>query len=160
MRVSVNHRTFVNERLLPGRPAHAFRFFAEFELKRRWISCHPDWTVLEDAFDFRVGGGELTRWMMPDGAAQSLRIHYLEIHPAQRIIYAYTMETSGHPVSSSLVTIELEARGAGSAMTYTEQAVFGSAKDGDIREGGTGMGYDRLVEVMEAMPERVPAHVP
>lgn len=155
MGVSVNHRTFVIERVLPGRPAHAFRFFAEYELKRRWISCHPDWTVLEDGFDFRVGGGETMRWVMPDGVEQSLQIHYLEIHPGQRIIYAYTMETNGHAISSSLVTIELEARGAGSVMTYTEQAVFGSARDGDIRESGTGIGYDRLVEVMHAMPERI-----
>src|SRR6185312_14752726 len=130
--------SFVIERLLPGRPAHAFRFFAEFDLKRRWISCHPDWTVLEDRFDFRVGGGEVTRWVMPDGAAQSLLIHYLEVHPGERLMYAYTMETDGQPISSSLVTVELLPGGGATAMTYTEQAVFGTIGDGDIRERGTG----------------------
>ncbi len=33
-------------------------------------------------------------------------------------------------------------------MTFTEQAVFGSAADGDIREKGTGIGFTRLEEAM------------
>jgi hypothetical protein len=33
-------------------------------------------------------------------------------------------------------------------MTFTEQAVFRTAADGDIREAGTGIGFDRLREAM------------
>lgn len=150
MGVSVNHRTFSIERVLPGSPRHAFRFWSEFALKRAWISCHPDWTVLEDRFDFREQGGEHTRWVMPDGTEQALLVQYLEIHPAERIVYAYTMQSSGCPISSSLVTVEFTPRDARTLMTWTEQAMFGSVADGDIRESGTGIGLDRLVEVMEA----------
>lgn len=148
MGVNVNHRSFTIERHLPGRPAHAFAFWADPTLKRSWISCHPDWLVLEDRLDFAVGGGESTRWRMPDGSEQSMRLHYLEIHPAERIIYAYTMAVGGAPISSSLVTVELTALGDMTLMTYTEQAVFGSVRDGDTRESGTAIGFDRLVAVM------------
>jgi uncharacterized protein YndB with AHSA1/START domain len=148
MGISVNHRTFAIERLLPGSPRHAFRFWSEFELKRRWISCHPDWTVLEDDFNFVEQGGEHTRWLLLDGVEQALLITYLEIHPEERIVYAYTMQSSGRPISSSLVTVEFTPEGQKTRMTWTEQAVFGSVEDGDIRERGTGLGFDRLVAVM------------
>ena len=152
MGMSVDHRTFVIERKLPGSPAHAFRFWSEHDLKRRWTACHPDWQVLEDHFDFSLGGSEQTKWRMPDGIEQSMLAYYLEIHPRQRIVYAYTMLTAGQSISSSLVTVEFTASGNLTTMTFTEQAVFGEARDGDIRESGTGIGFDRLREVMASEP--------
>jgi uncharacterized protein YndB with AHSA1/START domain len=74
--------------------------------------------------------------------------HFLEVHPRQRIVYAYTMRTNEVPISSSLVTVEFEGRDGSSIMTFTEQAVFGSVADGDIREHGTGVGFTRLREAM------------
>ena len=38
-------------------------------------------------------------------------------------------------------------------MIFTEQAVFGTVGDGDIRESGTGIGFDRLVGAMASAPE-------
>jgi uncharacterized protein YndB with AHSA1/START domain len=149
MGVAVNHRSFVIERMLPGGPRHAFRFWSDFALKRRWMSCHPDWTVLEDRFDFAEEGGERTRWRMSDGTEQSLLAHYLEIHPEERIVYAYTMQSAGRPISSSLVTVEFTGKADRTLITFTEQAVFASVEHGDIRESGTGIGFDRLVAVME-----------
>lgn len=150
MGVSVDHRTFVIERHLPGSAAHAFRFWSDHALKRRWTSCHPDWTVLEDHFDFGQGGSERTRWLMPNGTEQAMLSHYLEIHPRERIVYAYTMLTAGNPISSSLVTVEFTAGSARTTMTFTEQAVFRDVSDGDIRESGTGIGFDRLIDEMAA----------
>lgn len=148
--MAVDHRSFVINRRLPGSPGHAFRFWSDHELKRRWTSCHPDWTVLEDAFDFRVDGGERMIWRMPDGTEQAMLAHFLEIHPRERIVYAYTMRTSGEPISSSLVTVEFAASDAATLMTFTEQAVFRDKGIGDIRQGGTALGFDRLAEAMAA----------
>ena len=149
MGVTVDHRSFVITRTLPGSPRHAYRFWAEIDLKRRWMSCHPDWTVLEDSFDFRVDGREVMRWRMPDGTEQEMLAHFLELYPAQRLVYAYTMRTEGVPISSSLVTVEFIDTDAGTTrMVFTEQAVFGTPADGDIRESGTGLGFDRLAAVM------------
>ncbi|MBN8996341.1 MAG: SRPBCC domain-containing protein [Rhizobiales bacterium] len=152
MGVNVDHRTFVIVRELPGSPAHAFRFWSDHQLKRRWNACHPDWEVIEDSFDFRVDGGERMVWRMPDGTEQAMLAHFLEIAPRQRIVYAYAMRSGGESISSSLVTVELAGSGPGSTtMTFTEQAVFGNARDGDIRESGTGLGFDRLREAMSAL---------
>ena len=153
MGVNVNHRTFVIERELPGRPAHAFRFWSVHALKRRWTSCHPDWTVIEDRMDFREDGSERMIWRMPDGVEQSMLAHYLEIAAPGRIVYAYVMHTNGKCISSSLVTVELIGDGAKTFMTYTEQAVFGDISDGDIRESGTGLGFERLRDVLMTTPE-------
>ncbi|WMT89444.1 SRPBCC domain-containing protein [Pelagibacterium sp. H642] len=148
MGINVDHRSFVIERELPGSPAHAFRFWSDHQLKRRWNSCHPDWIVIEDRFDFHIDGHESMIWRMPDGTEQAMLAHFLEIHPRQRIVYAYTMRTNGNPISSSLVTVEFEGQDEKTTMTFTEQAVFASVKDGDIREAGTGIGFARLQEVM------------
>jgi uncharacterized protein YndB with AHSA1/START domain len=148
MGVSVDHRSFVIERELPGSPAHAYRFWSDHQLKRRWNACHPDWHVIEDLFDFRIDGQESMIWRMPDGTRQAMLAHFLEIHPRQRIVYAYTMRTEGVPISSSLVTVEFEDAGGKTIMTFTEQAVFGIEADGDIREHGTGIGFTRLQKAM------------
>lgn len=150
---TVDHRTFVIVRDLPGSPAHAFRFWADHALKRRWNACHPDWQVLEDRFDFRIDGQESMVWRMPDGTEQAMLAHFLEIHPRQRIVYAYTMRTDGAPISSSLVTVEFEGRGKHTTMTFTEQAVFVHPADGDIRESGTGLGFSRLQQAMSDLSE-------
>lgn len=148
MGVNVHHRTFVIERRLPGSPAHAFRFWSDFALKRRWTSCHPDWMVLEDRMDFTPGGEEFSRWRLPDGVEWVLRAHYLEIHPAQRLVYAYSMRM-GAELSSSLVTLEFSPDAEATTMTWTEQGVFADAKAGEAREQGTGVGFARLIAELQ-----------
>jgi uncharacterized protein YndB with AHSA1/START domain len=144
------HETFVVERDLPGRPAHAFRFWSEAALKRKWNSCHPDWEVLEDVFDFRVGGREVMRWRIAEGTEQEVRSHYLSISPARRIIYAYTMRVGTLQVSASLATVEFAGVGSGTRMTFTEQAAFLDGGGAAARRGGTETGFERLSAVLEA----------
>jgi uncharacterized protein YndB with AHSA1/START domain len=156
MSARLDHRTFVITRDLPGSVGHAYRFWAEHDLKRLWNACHPDWHVLEDSFDFRVEGSERVVWRTPQGVAHAMFAHYLDIAERERIVYAYTMRTDGRIISSSLVTVEFAAHGDGTTMTFTEQGVFIDVKDGDTRESGTGVGFDRLHDVMasEAEPAR------
>jgi len=143
------HTSFVVERALPGRPARAFRYFAELELKRRWTQCHPDWREIEVQLDFRIGGAELSRLRAPDGAVHAFRAHYLDIVVPARIVYAFTMRVDDALVSSSLATIELTAAGRGTAMHYTEHAAFVDAAAIPGRRDGTGHGFDRLAATIE-----------
>lgn len=145
----VEHTTFVIERDLPGSPGHAFRFWADPQLKQRWTSCHPDWSVLEDSFDFRPGGSEAKRWRTKEGQEQSMHAFYLDIEAGQRIVYAYEMSFAGKRLSASLVTIELSPNATGTRMKFTEQAVFlGGEGAREQRVVGTGEGFDRLVAAM------------
>lgn len=149
MTQAAQHATFFIEKELPGSTRHAFRFWSEFDLKRKWTSCHPDWTVLEDTFDFRPGGSEVTRWRMPEGELCGFRAHYFDIVPAARIIYAYEMTLGQTTVSTSLATVEFAARGTTTRMTFTEQAAFLDGSDPNVRAAGTEMGFNRLIAVME-----------
>ena len=150
MGITVNHRTFVLQRNLPGSPRNAFRFWSDHKLKRQWTSCHPDWLVLEDSFNFEVDGKERIRWRMPDQGEMAMVAHFLEIAPAERLVYAYAMRSGTKTISSSLVTVEFTASAGNTLMTWTEQAVFDSVATGDMRESGTGVGLNRLIEAMAA----------
>ena len=148
---AVRHKTFLIERELAASPQHAFRFFSEPALKLRWNECHPDWQVLEDRFDFRVGGVETKRWRTADGEEQTFLAHYLDIVPAQRIIYAFDMTMRGERVSASLATIELKPAASRTRMIFTEQmAYLGDARSMQARIDGTGAGFDKLAEVVAA----------
>ncbi|MYZ49123.1 SRPBCC family protein [Propylenella binzhouense] len=149
MNGKAGHATFVIERALPGRPAHAFRFWSEPALKRLWNSCHPEWETLESRFDFRKAGSEATRWRMPEGGILEVRAHYFEIEPAVRIVYAYEMVRDGRCLSVSLATAEFAPEGAATRMTFTEQAAFLDGSGPDARRAGTDEGFDRLAAVME-----------
>ena len=153
----VDHATFTVERILPGRPPRAFCFWSDFDLKRKWTSCHPDWTVLEDRFDFRIGGSEVVRWQTAEGEMRGFRAHYFDIEPGERIVYAYEMTLGTKRLSVSLATVVFAADGTQTRMTFTEQGVALDADAGlDMRASGTGSGFDRLIAVMER--EQSPLH--
>ncbi|WP_269931041.1 SRPBCC family protein [Aminobacter sp. HY435] len=145
------HRTLVIERQLAASARHAFRFWSDAALKERWNACHPDWRVVEDAFDFRVGGAETKRWLTSDGSEQTFGARYFDIVPDRRIIYGFEMSFGGQRVSVSLATIELISEGATTRMKYTEQLSFLGGSDAlSQRLSGTEWGFDRLVEVIAA----------
>ena len=153
--MSVEHKTFVVERELATSPKHAFRFFSEPALKERWTSCHPDWTVLEEEVDFRVGGGEAKRGRTGGGQEQTFLARYLDIVPARRIIYAFDMGFAGKRISASLATVEFSAEAARTRMVFTEQiAWLGDAGSLQLRIAGTGEGLDLLADIiaMNAAP--------
>jgi len=148
---AVEHTTFVIERDLPGSPRQAFRFWAEKALKRRWTDCHPEWTVLEDRFDFAPGGEEAVRWRTGEGIEQTFTARYLDIAAGLRIIYAFEMSSAGARVSASLATVEFRPGGAGTRMLYTEQMAFlAGAEAMRMRIAGTGTGFDRLIDAIAA----------
>jgi uncharacterized protein YndB with AHSA1/START domain len=146
---AVEHTTFTIERDLPGSPRHAFRFWSEKALKRRWTDCHPDWTVLEDRFDFAPGGEEAVRWRTTEGIEQTFTARYLDIVSGHRIIYAFEMSSAGARVSASLATVEFRPGEIGTKMLYTEQMAFlAGAEAMQMRIAGTGTGFDRLIDAI------------
>ena len=146
--LSDRHSTFTIERTLPGRPAHAWRFWADPALKRAWSGCHPDWTMLEEVHDFQTGGRDVSRMRDTDGAIHSVDMRYLDLLQPRRILYAYTMHLDAAPLSASLVTIDLMPKGEATSMIYTEQLTMLNGDTVQRREG-TGHGFDRLVLEME-----------
>ncbi|QPF74704.1 ATPase [Roseateles sp. DAIF2] len=152
---SARHTSFVLERPLPATPARVFRAWADPEAKRRWSDCHAGNGSLDYRVDFRVGGRESYRARLPDGRLLEIEKVFLEILPAARILFAYTMVADGRSLSASLVTVEFEeAAPAGTLLRLTEQlAYLDGHEDLEMRRRGTAEGLDRLLlEVADAAP--------
>jgi uncharacterized protein YndB with AHSA1/START domain len=142
---SAAHTSFVLERLLKAAPARVFQAWADIEAKRRWSDCHAEVGTLEYTMDFRVGGHEIHRAVLPDGRPQLVDKVFLEIAPDARIIFAYTMAAGGRSLSASMVTVEFRAEGPGTRLVLTEQLAYLDGHD-DLaqRREGTEEGLDRL----------------
>jgi uncharacterized protein YndB with AHSA1/START domain len=142
---SVTHATFVIERSYGTAPAAVFAAWAQPGAKARWFVGPEGWKQLEREFDFRIGGRERLRGTHKSGVVSAFDAHYLDIVAHQRIIYSYRMHLNDKPISVSLASVEFKGVGAGTRLTFTEQAAFlDDFDDGGGRERGTGVLLDQL----------------
>lgn len=141
---------------LPSDPTTAARVFAAHAdpvKKRRWFTEGDGFVVDSYALDFQVGGFERARFRFgADGPAMTFDGVYLDIVQDERIIVAYAMTVGGAPMSSSLATTELVARGAATLLRFTEHTAFVDGVDGSAgrREGSLGL--------LEALANELAAH--
>src|SRR4051812_15436336 len=143
----VHHATFLIERQLSAPVPDVFRALTTHDAKRLWQIDSESWETYEFKVDAREGGREVWRGRNPDGPEIRTNVLYLDVIKDERIIFAYETYAGQEKLSVSLATIELQARGAGAYMRYTEHGAFldhaGSAK---YREDAMG----RLAGALEA----------
>jgi uncharacterized protein YndB with AHSA1/START domain len=148
---SVEHATFVVERTYPVPPERAFAAWADPEAKARWY-VDAD-TRLE--LDFRVGGRERSQGTTPDGRTYDYAALYLDIVPAQRIVYTYEMLLEKTRISVSLATVTFARLGdAGTHLVFTEQAAFLDGHETPARRS-QGMGT-----LLDALGKEVQSETP
>jgi len=151
--MTVNHSTFVIERVYSAGPQQVFRAFSDPGRKRRWFAEGEGFDVDSFEMDFRVGGFERARFRFKEGSP----VHpgtpcandtvFLDIIPNERIVLAYTMNVGGNRISSSQSTFELLPEGTGTKLVFTEQAAFFANADGpQIREQGWRALLDQLAK--------------
>jgi uncharacterized protein YndB with AHSA1/START domain len=121
---SATHGTFTLERVYGAAPARVFKAWADPAIKARWFVGPADWDLLERSIDFRVGGMERLSGRKGSGVISTFDAVYHDIVPDQRIIYSYDMRLDQTHISVSLATVELTPEGAGTRLTFTEQAIF------------------------------------
>jgi uncharacterized protein YndB with AHSA1/START domain len=131
---SVTHHTFSLDRSYPAPPTRVFAAWADPAEKRSWWAGGDDGLEL----DFRVGGRELS-----EGTVEDMRYRYEAVYqdivPNERIIYTYEMHLNDARTSVSVATVEFQADGDGTKLTFTEQGAFLDGLDsGDLREQGSG----------------------
>ena len=144
---SATHDTFSLERTWSASPAAVFHALSDAATKSLWFGGEPDrFTVLERAFDCRVGGRERLKGRWASGVVTDFDAVYLDVVPDARLVYAYRMGLDGVQISISLATLEIEAAPAGGAtLRITEQGVFlDGYEDAGSRREGTGQLLDRL----------------
>lgn len=145
------HATFVLERTYDHPVDQVWNAFADAAAKRRWFGG-PEFTDVEFAEDFRVGGTAVNNGRSPDGHLSEFRATYTDIVPHERIVYTYDMWLDGAHASTSITTITFQPGGDGTELTLTEQGVHldgvhGPGADAAAgREHGTGALLDALGE--------------
>lgn len=147
---SVNHATFVIERVYDAPPVQVFAAFSDPAIHDRWFVKSDGWPIAEYSHDFRIGGRESGRFS-PDGQTMIFNeTVYQDIVPDRRIVSAYTMAIGETRISASLATVELLPEGAGTRLIYTEQGAFLDGKDQAAdREAGCRMLFENLATELQ-----------
>jgi uncharacterized protein YndB with AHSA1/START domain len=144
------HGSFSIERVYDAAPERVFQAFADSKEKTKWFSGPKEWGPASHRIDFRVGGRETNRGGPKGGTVHAFEAHFWDIVPNRRIIFSYDMFLDATHISVSLATVEIEPKGTGTRLTFTEQGVYLDAYvDGGSREHGTGIGLDRLGESLK-----------
>jgi uncharacterized protein YndB with AHSA1/START domain len=147
---SAVHDTFVIRRSLRHRPERVFAAWASTEAKSQWLVGPGELQAQERTLDFRVGGHERVVFRFRDGRVNAFDAHYIEIQPAERIIYAYEMHLNEVRISISLATIEFRSQPSGTELVITEQGAFlDGYSDANRRERGTRILVDQLERVLQ-----------
>ena len=144
------HSTFFVERDFAQSPERVFRAFADKDTVRRWRVEDDGCEVREFAFDFRVGGHEVSRFSFGGGPEIRLDAEFQDIVPDQRIVFTYRMGMGSTPFSASLTTIEFAPHGSGTRLTYTEQLAMLDGSDSAAgREEGCRFLMEKLARELD-----------
>ncbi|MEN0000481.1 MAG: SRPBCC domain-containing protein [Pseudomonadota bacterium] len=145
------HSTFTVERICNASLATCWKAWTDPELKARWFVADIDgWETLESIIDVRMGGRERTAARDDKGVVHANETTFLNIVPASRIAFAYTMSMDDRLDSASLAVVTFEEDGATTKLTYTEQGAYFVGIDGTIdRTGGIGWLYDKFKQQVE-----------
>jgi uncharacterized protein YndB with AHSA1/START domain len=139
---SVEHATFVLERVYPMPRERVFAAMADKEQKAKWFGGgHPDqnWE-----FDFREGGREYSAGQH-EGTSYVFDAIYHDIVENERITWSYKMYVNDVKLSVSLTVVELTSVAGGTRLTFTETgAFFDGHEDPKLRESGSGENLDAL----------------
>jgi len=101
---SAEHAAFVVERVYDASPERVFAAWSDPQAKARWF----DGPEAEFELDFRVGGWERRRGMLPDGREYTFQALYRDIVLGRRIVYTYDMLLDGIRISVSVATVEFK----------------------------------------------------
>ena len=138
---SVEHAEFVVERVYDASPDRVFAAWSDPQAKARWFSD----SEAEFELDFRVGGWERGRGMLPDGREYAFEALYRDIIPGQRIVYTYDMLLDRIRISVSVATAEFGPERNGTRLVFTEQGAFLDGHEtADRRQHGMGSLLDSL----------------
>ena len=121
---SVVHATIVLERTYSASPARVFAAWSNKEALLRWGNPGDGWVTSMDRFDFRVGGGETSRFGQPGGETYMNETTYLDIVPDSRIVSSGAVSRGPDRLSVGLLTVEIRPEGDGSRLVLTEQGAF------------------------------------
>lgn len=156
---STVHESFTLERSFAASPARVWKAFSDKTQKAKWFSGPPDWPVLEDSMDFRVGGRDVNVGGPKGGPISKYHATYMDIVENERIITTYEMYLDDRRISVSVACFELRPEGKGTRLVMTDHGVYLDGLDGAAqRKEGSSYMLDLLGASLDDGPSpSVPA---
>jgi len=133
------HATLTFQRSLPAPVPRVWQAFADPAARAIWGVPSATAVVIYDQAEFRVGGTDIARCGDRSDPRYRAVTHYLDIVPHRRIVWSEVVDDQGNAFGASLVTVDLEPEGAGTALTVTIQV---ASFVGDAMIEGTRQGYE------------------
>lgn len=123
------------------------------ELLKRWLGPRS-WTMVECEIDLRVGGSYRYVWQGPGGAVMGMCGVYREVVRPERIVATEQFDESWYS-GEALSTVSLSEHGGVTTLTLTARYESQAVRDAVLKspmEGGVNEGFDRLSELLAAVP--------
>ncbi|MEO1243012.1 MAG: SRPBCC family protein [Pseudomonadota bacterium] len=144
------HGSFVIERRFQAPPETVFEAWADPEAKAQWFIGPESWKLVERTLDLRSGGEERLEGLFENGTRTVYAARFHEIIVGKRLVYVYDMYINDARLSVSLASVEFGPDDGGTAMTYTEQAVYLDGKDDtESRRHGVGAHFEKLAVALQ-----------
>ena len=125
------------------------------ELVRRWLLGPPGWTMPVCEIDLRVGGRYRWVWKKEKtGDEMGIGGIYREVAAPERLVATERFDESWYP-GEAVNTLVLVERGGRTTLTQTSLYESRAARDTALQSGmekGVEVSYDRLAELLAAMP--------
>ncbi len=141
------HDTVAVRRTYAAPAARVFAAWSDPAALQRWyVPGDGSWSSKVLVHEFRRGGSKRLEFGPPGGPLYVEDCRYEDIVPERRICFAMTILRAGVPITTSMVTVELLARGARTETVVTDQlAILDGGDTSTDRLRGWGETLDKLV---------------
>jgi uncharacterized protein YndB with AHSA1/START domain len=133
-----------------------FDAWTQPELLRRWLGVFGSWTFAVCEVDLRVGGKYRFVWRGKDGNEMGMGGVYREIVRPERIVCTEKFDDPWYE-GDAIDTTTFVERGGKTTMTTTVLYASKEIRDAVLKspmESGVAKSYDKLAEVLAAIPAR------
>ena len=143
----------VLERVVDVPPSLVWDAWTKPELLRQWF-CPKPWIVTDCRIDLRPGGEFFSVMQSPEGQEFPSAGCYLEVVPAQRLVFTDALSGGYRPNASAFFTAVITLQPEGAGTRYTAMARHASEETQKKHEdmgfhGGWGTALDQLVALMK-----------
>jgi uncharacterized protein YndB with AHSA1/START domain len=150
-------REIVMSRVFDAPRALVFEAFTRPDLLRRWLLGPPGWSMPICEVDLKVGGRYRYVWRNDkDGREMGMGGVYREVAPPTRLVSTEKFDDAWYP-GEAVGTLDLVERNGQTTVTQTMLYESRDARDAVLQspmERGVKASYDRLEELMAALPAR------
>ena len=149
-------RELAMTRLFDAPRSMVFDAWTKPELLRRWLGVFGSWTFAVCEVDLRVGGKYRFVWRGKDGNEMAMGGVYREIVRPERIVCTEKFDDPWYE-GDAIDTTTFVERGGKTTMTTTVLYESKEIRDAVLKspmESGVAKSYDKLAEVLAAIPAR------